>query len=191
VGTMNTKRWGMGLLIAASVVLVGGYLLAVFADVTFIPFLAIGLVGSWLVRRQSVERRARPIPQTDPNPGRRTPSTWKPMLGDDPAILGGLAATRAEFGLNPDAVLHFGKYGHERRVRMAQMVGILPITAFSVVLCKKAGPEKRPWSSDRLYNWMIRLALERVHGSSGVETFTDRSRSNIRRGPTQPRRMST
>jgi uncharacterized membrane protein HdeD (DUF308 family) len=53
---MNTKRWGMGLLIAAGVVLVGGYLLAVLADVTFIPFLAIGL--AWIVAGAATIRRA-------------------------------------------------------------------------------------------------------------------------------------
>jgi hypothetical protein len=56
---MNSKRWGIGLLIAAGVVLVSGYLLAVFADVTFIPFLAIGL--GWIVAGATTLRRAQRI----------------------------------------------------------------------------------------------------------------------------------
>jgi hypothetical protein len=40
---MNTKRWGIVLVIGGWVALIGGYLLAVFLDVPFIPFLVSGI----------------------------------------------------------------------------------------------------------------------------------------------------
>ena len=52
---MNTKRWGITVLIGGSVVLIGGYLLAVFSDVAFIPFLVSGIAmvasGAETIRR--------------------------------------------------------------------------------------------------------------------------------------------
>lgn len=80
----------------------------------------------------------------------------------EPLVANALMKLRLEFGLPADTVLHFAKYGHERRVRMAQVVGELPITALAVVLCKRAGTPKRPWGADKLYNWTIKLALERA-----------------------------
>jgi hypothetical protein len=84
------------------------------------------------------------------------------LPADGQSVAEALATTRAEFGMPPNQVLHFGNYAHERRVRLAQMVRDLPVTAFVVVLCKKSEAKPRPWTPDKLYNWTIRLALE-VH----------------------------
>lgn len=56
---MNTKRWGMALLIGGGVILVGGYLLAVFFDAPFILFFvaSVGMISSGA---ETIRRARRP-----------------------------------------------------------------------------------------------------------------------------------
>lgn len=79
-----------------------------------------------------------------------------------PAVAEALQTARKEFGFKPDHILHFHKLSHERKIRLAQIIAASPIEAFTAVLCKRAGSPKRPWAPDKLYNWMIKLVLERV-----------------------------
>jgi hypothetical protein len=81
---------------------------------------------------------------------------------DESGVLAALQGARQEFGLPANKVLHFVSLSHERRVKLAQILAGAPLVAFAAVLCKKAGPHKRPWQPEKLYNWMIRLVLERA-----------------------------
>lgn len=47
-------------------------------------------------------------------------------------------------------------------MRLAEILAVAPITGLTAVLCKKAGPEKRPWQPEHLYNWTLKLVLERA-----------------------------
>jgi hypothetical protein len=109
-------------------------------------------------------------------------------------VLNALQQARKEFGFQTDKVLHFADLSHERRVRLAQILAGAPLVAFTAVLCKKAGPDKRPWQPEKLYNWMIRIVLERASwyfrdvGRIGSITFahvkgmkTDKTHDYVRR----------
>jgi hypothetical protein len=83
-----------------------------------------------------------------------------PSREDD--VRGVLVKARERAQLEPNQVIHFQKYGHDRRVRLAEAIAVAPITIFLAVLCKRAGPAKQEWRSEHLYNWMVRLVLERT-----------------------------
>lgn len=81
-------------------------------------------------------------------------------VSDEPVVLQAIEHVRAEFKLPPDAPLHFSKLRHEKRLRWAEVVGSLPLTSFLVLLCKR-GQTNSPIHADRIYNWLVRLLIER------------------------------
>lgn len=84
------------------------------------------------------------------------------LPSDDHALADCLAQMRLDCGFGSKQELHFSNYVSKHRTTLATAVASAPIQAFSAVLCKRAGPEKRPWRSEHLYNWMIKLVLERA-----------------------------
>ena len=103
------------------------------------------------------------------DPGTRKASSHHLVLGgflvsvtDEAAVLHAMAAARSELGFAPDKVFHFSKLPHDKRLRWAEIVGQMPIKAIVIVLCKRGGGKKSPIKADQLYNWVTRLAMERL-----------------------------
>lgn len=102
------------------------------------------------------------------DPGTRAASSDHLILGgflvsvsDEAAVLHQMAAARTELGFAPNKVFHFSKLPHDKRLRWAEIVGSMPITAVVIALCKRGGSIKSPIQADALYNWLARLAMER------------------------------
>ncbi len=84
------------------------------------------------------------------------------LPSEAPSISLALADARSIIGLEADQPVHFRNYSHYKKVRLSECMAKAPLVSFVSVLCKRAGPEKRPWKHEHLYNWMIKLVLERA-----------------------------
>ena len=81
---------------------------------------------------------------------------------DAPLVGVALRGLRTEFGCSATHEFHYHRLNHHRRLRVAEVLGGLPITSFLVAMCKRAGGPRAPIHADQLYNWGARLLLERL-----------------------------
>lgn len=81
-------------------------------------------------------------------------------VADEAAILHTIDMAKQEFGLPATAALQFKKLSHEKRLRWSEIVAGMPITIFVVVQCKR-GHAGSSIPADSLYNWLVRLGVER------------------------------
>lgn len=82
-------------------------------------------------------------------------------VGDEASVLSTLVQARRELGFASDKIFHFTALPHDKRLRWAEVVGSLPITSFVVVICKRGGGQQATIHADALYNWTVRLVMER------------------------------